>query len=142
VAEGLRLELPRGYGRGFLTVDCTFKVREGADRGSPQVFIEYENRAQSAMVEVEKLCYLRAPLKILITFCRWPDKDLRKKWVDCVAGSWKWLPEFSGIVYGFVIADIMCERQGGRKRLCFHFFGVSADGVLMGNERTEFIGDL
>lgn len=43
--------------------------------GIPIVFIESENNHQSASEEIEKLCCVCAPLKVLLLSCSWYDSE-------------------------------------------------------------------
>ena len=51
----------------FLNIDHVFR---DSDR-VPRVFIESENRADTAEAEIRKLCAASCPLRVLITVARW-----------------------------------------------------------------------
>jgi hypothetical protein len=119
--------------------------REGDD-GFPEVFVEVENKATDiARSELENLCYLRAPLKLVITVSMGPEQDkaLKSQWLkdvkDC---QQKWLKESPEVVYGFIIGEVKWEDtdQGKRKGLKFHLFAASPDGEIVVKERDEVVG--
>ncbi|WP_370547441.1 hypothetical protein [Edwardsiella tarda] len=55
--------------------------------GIPLVFIESENNHSTAVTEVEQLCCLHAPLKVLVISCSWFDTERER-----------WLPIWSSII--------------------------------------------
>lgn len=114
---GRRLGLT--LGGGHLTIDAHYKD----SGGYPYIFIEYENVATTAKQEVEKLCYVRSPLKILITV-RGPDDKLKQEWSNSVRESWReWLPESDKTVYGFVTGP-----APGVRGPSFCFFSLATRG--------------
>jgi hypothetical protein len=122
-------------------IDGEFKYM--AD-GFPQIFAEVENNASSiAESELEKLCYVRAPLKLIITVCPWPNPELRDRWLKVIADCAKeWLPESPEVVYGFIIGECRWEEQVDspqRPGLFFHLFAVSSAGELVDERPQEFI---
>ncbi len=108
--------------------------------GWPQVFVEVENNPNSTLNEIEKLCYVRAPLKILITVSKWPpDKPLKQIWTKNISNSWQWLQESPDTVYGFMIGEAKKDNSQGES-LFYHYFSVSATGEVLNGEKEEFIG--
>jgi len=60
---------------------CDFALANG--EGVPLVFIESENCHGSASEEIEKLCCIAAPVKVLFLSCSWHDSE-REAWL----GGW------------------------------------------------------
>jgi hypothetical protein len=68
----------------FLRCDFVIANREGI----PVAFIESENMHGSATDEVEKLCAVAAPVKILLLSCEWSDSErdiLSPRWRERIA---------------------------------------------------------
>jgi len=114
------------------------------ENGFPQVFVESENDPTGiADSEIEKLCYVRAPLKVVVTVSRWPDESRRSRWLqdikDC---QQKWLTESPEVLYGFIIGEAKREDTGPGKRLglTFHLFGASPDGEIVDTRPPEVVG--
>jgi hypothetical protein len=61
----------------FLRCDFTLVNAEGI----PLVFLESENIHGSASEEIEKLCCIAAPVKVLFLSCSWYDSE-RAAWLD------------------------------------------------------------
>lgn len=53
----------------------------------PLVLIETENNHQDASTEIDQLCCLHAPLKVLVISCAWHDSERSR-----------WLPEWQAII--------------------------------------------
>jgi hypothetical protein len=103
--------------------------------GFPQIFIEVENNAGLvAASELEKLCYVQAPLKLLITVSlqsRIPER--RSKWIGDIAARAQWFAEAPEAVYGFISGD----GQTSFPALAFSFFAASSSGEELLDERDE-----
>ena len=101
--QGMELVLSRGSNRAedYLRIDATIRDTDGY----PQVFIEVENRLSDTQREVEKLTYVRSPLRVLITYgSRWPDEQRIEEWRSQVSRCQRnWLAESPEVVYGFAI---------------------------------------
>ncbi|MFC3031675.1 hypothetical protein ACFOEE_03980 [Pseudoalteromonas fenneropenaei] len=50
------------------------------ENGVPLVLIEMENAHSTASSEIEQLCCLNAPLKVLVISCAWHDSE-RERWL-------------------------------------------------------------
>jgi len=111
--------------------------------GFPEIFIEVENYVKGvADSELEKLCYVRAPLKVLITVCAWPNEALKSRWLQDVRDcQQKWLPESAEVVYGFIIGEAKQENKdsGKREGLKFHLFAASPDGEIIDERPAEVV---
>ena len=118
--------------------DGQFRYKEP---GFPLIFVEVENNADSiADNELEKLCYVRAPLKLVITVCKWPNSGLKTRWLKDIADcANQWLPESSDVVYGFVIGEAKWVEAERRLGLFFHCFVADANGMLIEERHSEFI---
>ncbi len=124
----------------FMRVDGHFKKVVGPDAGFPQIWVEYENEIGKTLEEMDKLCYLRSFLKVLITVGAWP-RDWKGRWCSYVKGNNVWLPELQETAYGFIVGE--AKRSGtGKECLYFHFFAISPDGREISEEREELIGEV
>lgn len=111
------------------------------DDGFPQIFVEVENAPQSTQNEVEKLCYVRAPLKVLVTVSTWPNPPLRDMWLQGIADCAHWLPECPDVVYGLIIGQVKATQPTGRI-LVYHLLTASSTGVIITENREELIAQL
>lgn len=136
VAAGLKLEYNSEYSESLFRIDGLMADR--ACHGMPRIWIEYENDARTTEREMDKLCYVRSPLKVLITVDRWPDVPLKDMWLRYVRESWSCWPESGDTVYAFVVGEAK-DAGGGVESLFFHLFSASADGNTA-PEEEELIG--
>jgi len=144
IDHGIIPEIARTMGMRFVREYMRIDGELFPNNGFPHVFIESENDPTSiADSELEKLCYLRAPLKVVITVSKWPDESLRTRWLqdikDC---QQKWLPESEDVIYGFVVGEAKWEETdvGKRLGLTFHLFAVSPDGEVVDERPPEVVG--
>jgi hypothetical protein len=93
-----------------------------ANGGWPMIYVESENVAGLAWQEIERLCYLRAPLKVLITAAPWPAKDLTDRWKSDIRRSYAWVSESPNTVYGFLVLDL------NKPDATYVHFAVGSDG--------------
>lgn len=111
--------------------------------GFPEIFVEVENDAVTiADSELEKLCYVRAPLKLLITVMKWPNEVLKSRWLQDVKDCQQnWFPESTDVVYGFIIGEAKWEKtdSGQRLGLTFHLFAASPDGNIVDERPSEVV---
>jgi hypothetical protein len=130
VADRLRMKSMQEFMR--------FDIHFTDDRGFPQIFVEVENNAGSiADSELVKLCYIRAPLKLIIAVRKWPDAVLTDRWLGDIADCARnWLPE-PEVVYGFIIGE--ARKAGSRTGLYYHFLAVDSDGSQVDERRDEFV---
>lgn len=99
VAERLEYE----FGTEFLRCDFVIKNRDGI----PVVFIESENNHTSAGHEIEKLCAVAAPVKILILSCEWSDSEKEQYlpiWKDRIARQHSYFGE--DCVYAILVGEL------------------------------------
>jgi hypothetical protein len=124
----------------YMHVDWQFKRARGPEAGFPQIWVEVENVMGKTLEEMDKLCYLRSYLKILITVGAWPG-NWKDEWCSHVKENYVWLPESQATVYGFIVGE--AKRAGaGKEWLCYHLFALSTDGKEISAEREELIGEL
>lgn len=138
IAGELKLDYNPKVAEKYFRIDGVYA--DPACCGMPQIWIEYENDARSTQLEMDKLCYVRSPLKVLITVSRWPAVRLKEEWLQYIRDSWSCWPESADTVYGFIIGEAKETVRGGES-LFFHFFSVSADGNAT-PEEEELIGGL
>jgi len=132
-------DLDMAFSKEIMHIDGQFRYKEP---GFPLIFVEVENDARGIKSsELEKLCYVRAPLKLLITVRKWPDPDLKASWLRDIADcNGQWLPESPEVVYGFVIGEGKWVQAEHRKGLFFHCFAADANGRVIEERPSEFIG--
>ena len=87
------------FDQEYLGADGVF-VREG---GWPEIYVESENDAADSWREIERLAYLRAPLKVLITTM--PTPSIEQRWAKDIQAAHEWLSESGESVYGFLILE-------------------------------------
>ena len=75
--EAVAQRLGMSLQREFLAVDYVLKESLFEHQPLRRIFIESENNVFTATHEVEKLCCVSAPLKVLITVAEWEDKEPR-----------------------------------------------------------------
>jgi hypothetical protein len=116
----------------FLTVDGTFYKQNREDGALvPIVFIESENQENTTDNEINKLCCLNAPLKVLFIACEW-NEEKRK---DLTEGFWELilhdylecnkLVGYLGIIVGEWISN----------SLKYYTFAYGEDGKIADEER-------
>ncbi len=125
-----RLHLPP-FAMEVMNFDGLFKDQGGF----PQIFVEVENNANLVLAsELRKLCYVRAPLKLLITVSvRSKVPDRRSEWLAQIAACARWLPKSPEVVYGFITGDGLTVFPA----LSFEFFAASSTGEELLDERSE-----
>src|SRR5208282_4961611 len=96
----------------YMHVDRHFKKAGGPEAGFPEIWVEFENEMGKTLEEMDKLCYLRSFLKVLITVGAWPS-NWKDKWRSHVKGNNVWLPESQETVYGFIVGE--AKRAGAGK---------------------------
>jgi hypothetical protein len=123
----------------IMRFDGQFRYKEP---GFPLIFVEVENNPSSiADSELEKLCYVRAPLKLVITVCRWPNSALKTRGLKDIADcAEQWLLESSEVVYGFVIGEAKWVEAERRPGLFYHSFAADANGIVIEERPSEFVG--
>ena len=117
----------------YLRIDGHYRDQKGC----AQIFLEWENDVNTTAEEIDKLCYVRAPLKVLVTVSEWPCVKVKETWLNMIRDSWRWLPEAGETLYGFVIGEAK-EMESGGEGLFFHFFTSSAKGDPS-EEEEQFI---
>lgn len=134
VADTLKL----GFAREYLNVDCHMKTSDGW----PEIYIEVENNPLDTSQEIEKLCYVRSPLKVLITIAhRWPiskkGETLKQLWTRNISESFDWLPEDPSVAYGFVV--LVLKANGSSTTLIAYTFAFNTKGDMLDEERREVL---
>lgn len=124
----------------YMTVDGHLKLAGGRWNGFAQIWVEYENRIGGTEEEMDKLCYLRSPVKVLITVGTWPS-EWKEKWRAYVRENNLWLPESPKAVYGFIVGEAR-RIDSDKECLHFHIFTLSPDGTETCQEKEELIGEL
>jgi len=124
----------------YMHVDWHFKRARGPEAGFPQIWVEVENEMGKTLEEMDKLCYLRSFLKILITVGTWPS-DWKDKWCSHVKANNLWLAESQETLYGFLVGEAK-RAGGGNECLDYHLFAFSPEGKEICAEREELIGEL
>ncbi len=74
VANDMNLEITKEK----FKVDFVMGKEDSSEHVIPKIYIESENVFNSAGQEIEKLCSLNSPLRILITVDEWPDDPQKK----------------------------------------------------------------
>ena len=136
IADGLKLEYKPESSENYFRIDGLYADPDCY--GVPQIWIEVENDPKSSEREMDKLCYVRSPLKVLITVDRWPDDHLKAEWLRYIRETWSCWPESTDTVYGFIVGEAKNSGDGGES-LFFHLFSVSADGNAA-PEEEELVG--
>jgi hypothetical protein len=76
--------------------------------------------------EIERLCYLRAPLKVLITAVGADPRTLSARWISDIRQSYAdWVKESADTVYGFLVLRL--DRPGAVYEYC----AVAANGGVI-----------
>lgn len=122
----------------FLRVD--FCLNSSID--IPLIVIESENIVSSANHEVEKLCSLAAPVKVLLLCCSWADYE-RAKWFD----GWRKRIKDHHVeiqrygIYLFIVAEWGRKQPIYDESLRYYIEEVGSDGALIGSEEFKLTED-
>jgi len=137
VANDMNLEITKEK----FKVDFVMGIEDPSEHVSPKIYIESENVINSAGQEIEKLCSLNSPLRILITVDEWPNDPTKKfsklrEWQSIVKAHKKQNKQnFSGTIWiliGAFESDI----------LRFHALAFWPDGDLRDPEHVIFKREL
>lgn len=137
VANDMNLEITKEK----FKVDFVMGKEDPSGHVIPKIYIESENIFNSAGQEIEKLCSLNSPLRILITVDEWPDdpkKKFRKlrEWQSIIKAHKKQNKQnFSGTI-GILIGGFESDI------LRFHALAFWPDGELRDPEHVIFERDL
>jgi hypothetical protein len=103
---------------------------------APVVFIESENAGESADYEVEKLCAVSAPLRVLITAMKWEDAgyhlepggyrtDCMLKWGKIIQAHHEIWPQPGTL--GVIVAEWRTKQKPKPKRSYVKYHGFAFD---------------
>jgi len=109
----------------------------------PLIFVESENKANTATHEVRKLCSLSAPLKVLITCVEWCEESgywrsggsktkLLSRWREIISAHNEVRPQ--ECVYGIIVG----EWHSGDGPLRFYSMAFNNSGELVRQEKIIF----
>ncbi len=137
VAKNMNLEITKEK----FKVDFVMGKEDSSEHVIPKIYIESENVFNSAGQEIEKLCSLNSPLRILITVDEWPNDPTKKfsklrEWQSIVKAHKKQNKQnFSGTI-GILIGAFESDI------LRFHALAFWPDGDLRDPEHVIFEREL
>ncbi|MYB59385.1 MAG: hypothetical protein F4X51_23680 [Gemmatimonadetes bacterium] len=137
VANDMNLEISKEK----FKVDFVMGKEDPSEHVIPKIYIESENVFNSAGQEIEKLCSLNSPLRILITVDEWPNDPTKKfsklrEWQSIVKAHKKQNKQnFSGTI-GILIGAFESDI------LKFHALAFWPDGDLRDPEHVIFKKEL